>query len=112
MMTLPVSFRSLGQPKFFFQTNLNWRCVIAFLGVIQTRGCCIYKFGDPEPLRIQQEQIRIRHPGPWLDGLGPPRKLKKRPSPKRLNLHIFAIGLNSHLIFTYLRRITFPKPGL
>ena len=48
---------------------------------------------------------------PWLGGSGPPRKLKKGPPPKRLNLHIFAIGLNSHLTFTHLRRTTFPKPG-
>ena len=52
------------------------------------------------------------HPGPWLGGSGPPRKLKKDPPPKRLNLHIFAIGLSSHLTFTYLRRTTFLKPGL
>ena len=39
--------------------------------------------------------------GPCLGGLGPPRKLKKGPPPKRLKLHIFAFGLNSHLTFTY-----------
>ena len=50
--------------------------------------------------------------GPCLGGSGPPRKLKKGPPPKRLNLHIFAIGLNSHLTFTYLRRATFLKSGL
>ena len=30
-------------------------------GHIQTRGSRIQKFKDPEPLRIQQEEIRIRH---------------------------------------------------
>ena len=42
----------------------------------------------------------------------PPGKLKTGPLPKRLNLNNFAIGLNSHLTFTYLRRTTFLKPGL
>ena len=52
--------------------------------------------------------------GPCLGGSAPPppRKLKKGPSPKRLNLHIFAIGLSSHLTFTHPRRTTFLKPGL
>ena len=51
-------------------------------------------------------------PGPCLGSSAPPRKLKTGPPPKRLNLDIFAIGLNIHLTFTSLRRTTFLKPGL
>ena len=46
--------------------------------------------------------------GPCFGGLGPPlRKLKKGPPPKRLNLHIFAIGLNSHSLNCHISKTNY-----
>ena len=65
-----------------------------------------------QTLRITKQETQSQTRPCQGGSAPPPRKLKKGPPPKHLNLHIFAIGLNSHLTFTYLRRTTFPKPEL